>query len=330
MRSLFEARAPQCALPRMPAERLKCDPLHGANVLRTEGLLRVDGLLSSSLTSRLASHSAGVLAESLTAIRNGTGRATELFAEHLLYGPQCGKRHDCKLPLDGVVLDALCAALLSLGELLTAVIGGEAELFELSTITSEPGTPEQVLHPDFPPYGDVEGTVAVIVFLALEDQVSGMGGTIFLPGTHTRDFHASHSFDEDGVKALEAFPRCAPLLKRGDAVVMDSALVHAGGANTLRNRPVFHFGFKQTYAYPGGRLSSMRESLRGVHSLKELIQRAQTIAAEESHERGTAADAENSRSARARDTPQPAALAGSNPSGSKDTIWSWLARSRTT
>jgi len=31
---------------------------------------------------------------------------------------------------------------------------------------------------------------------------------------------------------------------------------------------VFHFGFKQRTAYPGGRLSSMREELCGAHSLE--------------------------------------------------------------
>ena len=89
------------------------------------------------------------------------------------------------MAFEPVVVDALNAALLSVGSTLLALLGEDAELFELSMIQSEPGTPRQAFHADFPPYKDTD-VVAFVVFLALEDQVSGMGPTIFLPRTHTR------------------------------------------------------------------------------------------------------------------------------------------------
>lgn len=70
-------------------------------------------------------------------------------------------------------------------------------------------------------------------------------------------------------QAVEGMSRHTPILRAGDCVLMDSALMHAGGANTLAPRALFHFSFKQASAYPTGRLSSLREELRGRFKLAE-------------------------------------------------------------
>jgi hypothetical protein len=53
-------------------------------------------------------------------------------------------------------------------------------------------------------------------------------------------------------------------------MTVDSALYHAGGANTLARRALFHFSFLRPGAYPGGRFSSLLEELRGRCRLNEL------------------------------------------------------------
>lgn len=67
----------------------------------------------------------------------------------------------------------------------------------------------------------------------------------------------------------QAQPSVRPALRGGDLVLMDSALIHGGGANSLRRRALFHFSFKRPEAYPGGRFSSLLESLRGQRHLRD-------------------------------------------------------------
>ena len=51
----------------------------------------------------------------------------------------------------------------------------------------------------------------------------------------------------------EEAPRyCAPLLRTGDAVLMDACCFHAGGANTLRPRSLFHLSFSRAGFRPTG------------------------------------------------------------------------------
>ena len=53
---------------------------------------------------------------------------------------------------------------------------------------------------------------------------------------------------------------CSPLLRAGDAVLMDAACFHAGGANTLRRRTLFHLSFCRGGFEPGG-FASFAQSL---------------------------------------------------------------------
>ena len=118
--------------------------------------------------------------------------------------------------------------------------------------------------------------MVVVLFVALTDMDPRMGPTQFLPRSHTRAFHrrrealrASGTHDlpspdvSDGAappsaraaspggrhaaggaaRAAGAF--CTPMLRRGDAVLMDAACIHAGGANSLRPRTLFHLSFSR-------------------------------------------------------------------------------------
>ncbi len=92
----------RCGWPRRPSLRrvrstaARLDEL--ADTLARDGLIRVDELLPPDLCSELAAHADSAIAAAQDSVREGTARPTDHFAEHLLHGPQCGKRHDSYLP----------------------------------------------------------------------------------------------------------------------------------------------------------------------------------------------------------------------------------------
>ena len=51
-----------------------------------------------------------------------------------------------------------------------------------------------------------------------------------------------------------------PLLRAGDAVLMDACCLHGGGANSLRPRRLFHLSFCRSGFVPGG-FASYAQSL---------------------------------------------------------------------
>ena len=75
-------------------------------------------------------------------------------------------------------------------------------------------------------------------------------------------------------KVRKEQPLCRPLLSAGDCVVMDSALWHAGAANTsFDRRLLFHFSFARDGAQcTGQRTSSILDELRDRHSLEALAE----------------------------------------------------------
>lgn len=109
--------------------------------------------------------------------------------------------------------------------------------------------------------------MVLVLFVALTDIQDKMGATEFLPRSHVRSFHVRRDEACDGLggtdpasgEAAEAC-YCAPLLKRGDAVLMDAACFHAGGPNTLRPRTLFHLSFARHGYRPVG-MASFAQSL---------------------------------------------------------------------
>lgn len=213
-------------------------------------------------------------------------------------------------------------------------LGRDAEVFELSSITSDVGTPRQAPHaeyaptfarhnaqhpstrkhvvpnhhlrcvsraracarsfPDWPPkategvrmaassaLGDGRasvdgrsgsdefeevGPMVLVLFVALTDIQHKMGPTEFLPKSHLRSFHERRDEASKGLGGNDPATGeaggsyCAPLLKCGDAVLMDAACFHAGGPNTLRARTLFHLSFARRGYRPKG-LASFAQSL---------------------------------------------------------------------
>ena len=69
-----------------------------------------------------------------------------------------------------------------MGNLFASVCDGDASvLHDLYALRTDPGSVRQVVHYDTP-HQDVPPLFAA--FIALQDVTEGMGGTVFLPGTH--------------------------------------------------------------------------------------------------------------------------------------------------
>ena len=260
-------------LPRLTASAAATDPQHAVSLLRESGAVRIDNVLSKQTCKALHAHSIDSLATALAEVKAHRTAASDVFAEHLLIGEQANKRHDVKLSLKSpTVQHAVREVLQSLHAIFVQSLGADAELFELSSITSEVGTPAQTPHADFAAWPDDEdcpGQMVVVCFIALTDLKPRMGPTHFRPGSHTRAFHsdgaaASSASCED----LSTSAYCAPLLKAGDAVLMDSACFHAGGANTLRSRTVFHVSFARGGFKPRG-FDRFAQSLEGESGVGE-------------------------------------------------------------
>ena len=112
--------------------------------------------------------------------------------------------------------------------------------------------------------------IAIVAFVALHDLTPAMGATNFAIATHTPGFAAqvAHAWSPSSgspdarATLMRRQAVCAPLLRAGDAVLMDSATWHAGGANMSgERRTLFHFTFARRGLRPGRRKASLLPSL---------------------------------------------------------------------
>ena len=154
-----------------------------AKALKSEGVIRVDGALSTATAHWLQDFVLQQRAVSKQLVQDGTAGAEECFGVELERGG--GLRCDLLLPLPPLapVLSELLGANGKLGPLLAKVCGSDAELYELCSLITEPGSPRQNVHPDTP---FQKYCPLYVVFVALQDVVSSMGPTIFIPGSHTQ------------------------------------------------------------------------------------------------------------------------------------------------
>ena len=140
-------------------------------------------------------------------------------------------RRDFIVPLAPWVRAVLNAALAGqLGEVLTHVLGREAQLSELTAITSEPGAAEQAFHSDT--NWNATDARRLTVFIALHDLLDeALGPTSFVPRTH-----APHCFPDDRwlpptTARFAGHHAIWFALRAGDAILFDPCTWHRGGAN---------------------------------------------------------------------------------------------------
>ena len=236
-----------------------------AKTFDDQGLLRLDGVISSETAAALLAEVNATLDRELA--RAGTGGLpSESFGNVYCKG----NRYDLKLPLSGVASAALKEATASMRPFLSAAAGGEgARLCEFAALVSDPGSARQPVHPDTNYRRD---RCVVTSFVALQDVSESMGPTVFIPGSHTASAHlAFREAGEVGGPALAA-PHGVATLSTGDATVFDSRLLHCGGGNASEKRRVlFYFSFEVAGSdNPNSAVSTIREELRGKYTLADL------------------------------------------------------------
>jgi Phytanoyl-CoA dioxygenase (PhyH) len=221
---------------------------HHATLLRREGVVRIDNVLSAVVADRLRTFVLDLRQDSLKKVAAGTLSHSDRFADVLLRANRC----DLKLPLgndkransNGLASDTatttdaaataadvqfsntpviealhgiLCESAVK-DTIAAGLASDQAVLYELSCLISDPGSQRQVVHPDNPyVMGRTEPTL-LTCFVALQDVSLTMGPTIFLPRTHTAPQHAAFA-DESKPVASASSALSEPLDSPKDALL---------------------------------------------------------------------------------------------------------------
>lgn len=133
-----------------------------------------------------------------------------------------------------------------LGPLFLELLDGRSANFhELSSLVADPGCVAQPIHPDAPAAAisegdkddsnnDIRSAPLWTCFVALQDVAPDMGGTVFLPRSHTAERHAllkQRTTHDETKQWLQTSTYYRADLRAGDCVVMDARTLHYGGAN---------------------------------------------------------------------------------------------------
>lgn len=210
-----------------------------------DGFARVNEVLSPGAASALLAHvNAEFQAKAAEAAEVETGIPTKNFGDVLMRD----NRYDLLLDLDPPVRDALREVLGAVKPVMAGVLGEDAELFELAALISDPRSPRQPVHPDTP-HREGSGVAVLTTFVALQDVEENMGPTVIIPQTQTAEAHARFNSRDDGGRAKLALLRQQPnhlgVLRTGDANLIDSRVIHAGGGNdSERRRVLFYMSFR--------------------------------------------------------------------------------------
>ena len=165
-----------------------------AAALRADGIVRVNGAITSGMASDLLKWVNASLDDALQETREDTDFGAQ-WQLHFASVRQQTNRHDIKLDLEAPpVRAALTAMLSSLQPAIADILGEDAQLYELASLVSLPGAVRQPVHPDTPivaTKGTDQGATILTAFVALQDVDASMGPTLFLPATHTAEAHAA-------------------------------------------------------------------------------------------------------------------------------------------
>ena len=179
-------------------------------------------------------------------------------------------RWDVKLRCDDVTRSVLNPVVERLIAELTPVLTARAELFELSCVVSAPGAKQQPLHSDTQASrGGDEVALVLTTFVALQDVTLAMGPTTFYSGMHAPCAARSTYFDfasstEQKLEVLRSRAKQSMTLSQGEMVVMDSRLLHGGGANrSALRRALLCVSFVAAgLPLPRGSTHSLRDELK--------------------------------------------------------------------
>jgi hypothetical protein len=234
------ARKHEIALQRRVILDLVASESNLADVLLTEGVVRVDQVLGSALCNECLKQINESLVQSEHAEGsvsvNGDGSSSSYGFGNVFSRKN---RFDMYIDNTGVFEQALVSMLgpgTVLGELFETLLEGRPGIFhELSSLISDPGSASQCIHPDSP---YAENAPMWTVFVALQDISADMGPTVFLPrtnGPESREKLESPK-EKDGLLANAEYRQAT--LCTGDCAVMDSRTFHFGNANESETRRV--------------------------------------------------------------------------------------------
>jgi hypothetical protein len=201
-----------------------------------DGVVRLPELLDRATATQLR---AAVLAqrdESRARVQADPAAFGSLFSRVLSptdTDATAASRWDVRLPWNGDVraaVTALCRGPLG-GALRSLSGGGDAELWECAAIVVASGAAPQILH------GDThfqQRPQVFTAFVALQNTREHQGPTRFVPRSHTGSAGAREhrALGADAERYCAATPSKLGLLSCGDAVVMDSRILHGGGPYT--------------------------------------------------------------------------------------------------
>lgn len=250
-----------------------------AKVLKQQGVVRIDNVLSPAVADELRCFLYDMRAESQALIQAGEIQPMQRFADVLLRQNRC----DMPVPLGpDIVTQALDQVLLEspVGAVVKKLLTEQAVLYELSCLCSDPGSQRQVMHPDTPYNPQSDEPVLYTCFIALQDITLDMGPTTWLPNTHTLAMHEQFQ-DETIAEGAAESPKDALLrtrpavlgtLPKGSCGLYDSRLLHCGGANqsSNRSRALFYLSFRNPKVPSVGNPGSIRRDMIGKWNLKSL------------------------------------------------------------
>jgi hypothetical protein len=227
-------------------------------VIMEDGVVRIDNVLSQKTAKDMLKYVDQLLLDTLTAVDEG------IFPQEALFGNVFSKenRWDLLLPIEASknVVKCLTELLYEGSPISTAIesiMGKEAELYELSTLISDPGSQAQPLHPDIK-YQDTIHPL-LTCFVALQDIDPSMGPTLFMKKSASKEYHHDlHNRHLDkGANGLVATSyNELGTLGAGDCSLYSGMTLHCGSANkSNKRRRLFYFSFinKSLFHQKGGR-----------------------------------------------------------------------------
>lgn len=243
-------------------------------LLEREGCVSIPNILSSSTCDELLAY---VNKENEDAKRDVTAGSVPFDSR--FGGVNCrglngqfGVRQDMFLPSSSeIVSKSLSEAITNLLPLFKETITEEGTVHEISSFVADPGSPRQCVHADTivlpcPQYPNAFMEPIYTIFLALQDVQDDMGHTQFFPKTHTKDVHLlwnSKAVQGDTPRFVSVNPVVQSALKKGDAAIFDSRLLHCGMANTSKlRRVIFYFSVSKQKLWP------LPDGLHGSNSIR--------------------------------------------------------------
>ncbi|CAJ1401903.1 unnamed protein product [Effrenium voratum] len=246
--------------------------------IEAQGCCMIPNCLPSDMCDRLQVIVDDVLADVLQKLKDAPeDKGSDLGSVH---GEE--QRWDLKLPLTAPVREAVELLVQSMGSLLEDLVSREAILAELACIVSDPGAKQQPLHADTLRIGSACAP-SVTVFVPLQDLRPAMGPTILCQGTHNLQSHMSLFKCEQVFMPQDVVVKkhggLPALAAAGTGIVMNSNLLHCGGANLPQamggaRRRLFYVTFQTPGNTPDRSSFSLREELLEEFQLSDFDQQA--------------------------------------------------------